>query len=118
MAVQPSDATLATWLGTGAGIGVVTTTAGSHYVIPKAGVQAYIGNDAVITDDIRDFLFSVLSKLADTYSGELTTGNTRPTKVVITKALSTVNNTAAFSVRIDTSSIVLPADYATVPVYA
>lgn len=86
MAVSPASATLATWLGTGAGIAATTTTAGSHFVVPKAGVQAYVGNDAVLTDDIRDFLHSCLAKTYDTYASPKASTDTAPTTFNITRS--------------------------------
>jgi hypothetical protein len=97
LAIQP-EKTLSQWLGTGAVIAATNTTLGSHYVIPKAAIQAYVGNDAVITDDIRDFLFSVLSRLSDVYNEPLQTGNTRVADVVVSRSVNPSSGTASFTV--------------------
>lgn len=83
MAVVPA-APLTNWL-PGAGIAAVTTTAGSHYTIPKAAVQSYVGGGTDITDDIRDFLFSVLSKCADSYAATPVSPDTRITNVIVSR---------------------------------
>ncbi len=119
MAVVPSNANLTTWLGTGA----ATTTPASAtpgYYIPRANVQAYIGNDALITDDIRDFLFSVLSKCAETYNTPKVAADTRPTKVTVTRALDTLSNPkkAIFTVIIETATVTETPVTATLPTYS
>jgi len=119
MAVKPVDATLTTWLGTGA---ATTGVAAGGYYIPTANIAKYIGSggaDAVISNDVRDFLFSVLSKCEETYSAELPTGDTRATGIVITKAVSTINSTVTFSVRLTGVTVTQPSDYiASLPTYA
>jgi len=119
MALVPANATLASWIGSGAGITASTTAAGEGYWIPKALVQTYIGNNTVITDDIRDFLFSVLSAVAATNSQEIATTDTRPTTVNVTKAINNLNNKVYFSVSINNVTVAQPQAYInTLPSYA
>ena len=114
MAVQPASVALSTWLGTGAGI---TGSATAGFFIPKANVQAYVGAttglDANISDDIRDFLFSVLSAAAAVYNADLTAGNTRPATFNISKSTNATTNTAAFIVSFSSLPLSAPT-----PVYA
>lgn len=119
MAVVPSNASLASWIGSGAGITASTTSAGQGYWIPKALVQAYVGNDAAVTDDIRDFLFSVLSAIAATNSQEIATTDSRPTTVSVTKVVSSLNNRVSFSVVLNNTTVTQPQSYVnSLPTYA
>lgn len=117
MALVPADGSMATWLGSGSGTTATSTTAGAGFWIPKAAVQAYVGSDAFVTDDIRDFLFSVLSKCADSYGTPKATTDTRPTKIVVTKTLDTVSNPkkAIFTVILEASTITVPPNTITLP---
>lgn len=106
MALVPANATLTTWLGTGAS---TTGSAAAGYFIPAANVATYIpaAGDSVITNDIRDFLFSVLSKCADAYSEPKLSTDTRPQSIVVTKSIDTLSspNRAYFTVAIEASAV-------------
>ena len=85
MAVTPAKE-LANWLGTGA----ATTTPASAtagYYIPAANVGGYLGaaGDTTITDDIRDFLHSVLSKSYETYSQPRSGTDNAPAGFTVTR---------------------------------
>lgn len=54
------------WFGTGAGI-----SGGTGFFIPKLHVAGYSTESDTVEDDIRDFLFSVLSHLADLYHQDI-----------------------------------------------
>jgi len=88
MAVSPGQ-TLANWLGTASVSGSVGA---QNYVIGQAGIEKYIGDDTLITDDIRDFLFSVLSKCADSYANT-PTGSTKPASVSVTRSIAPIAGT-------------------------
>lgn len=122
MALVPANATLASWIGTGAGTTASSTTAGAGYWIPKALVDEYVGaggTDTNVSDDIRDFLFSVLSKIADTNSQEISTSDTRPTTVSVSRVISTLNNRVTFSVTLNNvSPTSAPTYIASLPSYA
>lgn len=118
MATQPNSAALATWLDTGAAI-TTPSSATAGYYIPAGNVGAYINNDSIITNDVRDFLYSVLSKINDVYYQELTTGNTRPTTFSIGKLVSNNNNKVVFTVTLNNVTVTQPKQYiATLPTYA
>lgn len=119
MATQPSSATLPTWLGTDSAITTPTTSTAGYY-IPAGNVGPYIGTsgNTTITDDIRDFLFSTLSKINDVYYQELTTGNTRPTTFNISKLISNNNNKVVFTVTLNNVTVTQPAQFiSTLPTY-
>jgi hypothetical protein len=116
MATVPSSATLATWLGAGA-----STQSGTGYFIPAALVGTPVGNDSpTITDDIRDLLFSVLTLCEKTYSQQIATTDTRPTKISITKNLDNLSNPkkVSFFVTLEASTITQPVDSITLPSYS
>jgi hypothetical protein len=115
MATVPSSASLATWLGAGAS----TSGSGSGYFIPVALVGTPVGNDGAITDDIRDFLFSVLTLCENTYSQQIAVTDTRPTKISITKNLDNISNPkkVSFFVTLEASTITQPVDSITLPSY-
>jgi len=92
MALSPANTTIATWLGTGAGITASTLTTGAGFWVPTANVATYKGNDAIIENDIRDFLFSVLSKASDSYNATLTGADTRATSVKVNRIIDTSGN--------------------------
>jgi hypothetical protein len=107
MATVPGVA-LTNWIA-GAGIAATNTTLGSHYVIPKASVQAYVGNDTVITDDIRDFLFSILSRCADSYSAAVGAGDTKTVDVIVSRVVTAgVGGIASFNVTLKDNTYAPP----------
>ena len=117
MATVPSTATLATWLGTGAG---TTGVAASGYWIPAALVGAPVGNDSpTITNDIRDFLFSVLTLCEAQCTQQIATTDTRPTKISVTKSLDNLSNPkkVRFVVTLEAATITQPIDTITLPTY-
>jgi len=89
MAVNPSSATLATWLGTGAAI-TTPATASSGFYIPAANVGAAVGTagNTTISDDIRDFLHSNLAKVFEKYYSPIPSTDTRPQSFVISRGIS------------------------------
>jgi len=108
MALHPLNTTIATWLGSGAGIAASSTTSGEGFWVPKANVAAYVGangTDTVITNDIRDMLFSVLSRAHQTYT-TVPTGDTRATDIIISRNLDTANSTVTFAVTLKDATIV------------
>lgn len=116
MAVVPAAA-LTNWL-PGAGTGIVNiTAAGTYYNIPKAAVMTFTGGTADITDDIRDFLFSVLSRCAESYLATPGTNNSRVTNVIVSRSLSggleAGKGVATFSVTL--KELTLAAPVATLP---
>lgn len=120
MPTQPSTATLATWLGTGAATTTPATTTAGYY-IPAANVSGYVGasGNTTITDDVRDFLYSTLSKITDTYNQELTTGNTRPTSFNISRLISNNSNKVTFTITLNSVSVNQPIQFIqTLPTYA
>lgn len=92
MALVPANTTIPTWLGTGAGIQASSTVSGDGFWVPKANVATYKGNDAVIENDIRDFLFSILSKANDVYNATLTGTDTRATSVKVNRVIDSSGN--------------------------
>lgn len=120
MALVPVDSTLASWIGSGAGTTASTTTANEGYWIPKALVQAAVGADTAITNDIRDFLYSVLSRAAASYTQPIASGDTRPTKVAVTRTTDTISaqKKVVFTVVIDAATVVQTPDSITLPTYA
>ena len=109
MALYPANVQLATWLGTGAN-NVSPATAANGFYIPAANVSTYVGSggaDASVTNDIRDFLFSVLSKAYDTYT-TVPAGDTAATDVIIGRVLDTANGTISFVVTLKDATIVKP----------
>jgi hypothetical protein len=121
MAIKPADALLTTWIGTGAAT-TSPASATSGYFIPTALVSKYVGSggaDASISTDIRDFLFSILSKCEESYNVELPSGDTRTTSIVVTKSVSTLTNSVTFSVRLTGVTVTQPSDYiTTLPTWA
>lgn len=119
MALVPANANLTTWLGTGAAITSPATASQPGYFIPRANVQALVGGDAVITDDIRDFLYSVLTLCADAYSQPKATADTRPTKVVVTKNIDSLSSPkkVIFTVSLDAATVVTTPDQITLPTF-
>lgn len=117
MATVPSSANLSTWLGSGAG---TTGQNASGYWIPAALVGAPVGNDSpVITDDIRDFLFSVLTLCEQQYTQQISLNDTRPTKISVAKSLDTLSNPkkVRFVVTLEAATITQPIDTVTLPTY-
>lgn len=120
MATQPSSETMSTWLGANASV-TTPSSASPGYYIPAANVGPYVGTsgNTAISNDIRDFLYSVLSKINDVYYQELTTGNTRPTTFNISKLVSNNNNKVVFTVTLNNITVVQPEDYiSTLPTYS
>jgi hypothetical protein len=108
MPLHPLNTTISTWLGAGAGIQASSTTSGEGFWVPKANVAAYVGangNDSVITNDIRDLLFSILSRAHQTYT-TVPAGDTRATDIIISRNLDTANSTVTFAITLKDASIV------------
>lgn len=120
MALVPANSTLASWIGSGAGTTASTTTAGEGFWIPKALLVAGVGNDAVITDDVRDFLYTVLSRAAASYTQQIASTDTRPTNVVVTRTTDTISaqKKVVFTVVINASTVTQTPDFITLPTYA
>jgi hypothetical protein len=116
MATVPSSPTLATWLGAGAG---TTGVAASGYWIPAANVATPVGNDGVITNDIRDFLFSVLTLCEQQCTQQIATADTRPTKILVSKSLDNLSNPkkVRFVVTLEAATINQPVETITLPTY-
>lgn len=108
MALHPLNTTISTWLGAGSGIQASSTVSGEGFWVPKANVSAYVGatgTDAVITNDIRDMLFSILSRAHQTYT-TVPAGDTRATDIIISRNLDTTNSTVTFAITLKDASIV------------
>jgi basic membrane lipoprotein Med (substrate-binding protein (PBP1-ABC) superfamily) len=117
MATVPAAADLVSWLGTGAAI---TGVAASGYYIPAANVGAFIGNDSpTITNDIRDFLYSVLSLCEAKCTQQIAAADTRPTKISVAKSTDNLSNPKKirFVVTLDAATITNPAETITLPTY-
>lgn len=116
MATVPSAADLVTWLGTGA---ATTGVAAGGYYIPTANVAAFIGNDGVITNDIRDFLYSVLSLCEAKCTQQIASTDTRPTKISVAKTTDTLSNPkkVRFVVTLEAATVANPAETITLPTY-
>lgn len=89
MAVNPSSATLSTWLGTGAAI-TSPASATSGFFIPAANVGPGIGSagNTAISDDIRDFLHSTLGKVFEKYYSPIPAADTRPQTFTISRGVA------------------------------
>lgn len=117
MATVPATADLVTWLGTGA---ATTGVAASGYYIPAANVGAFINNDSpTITNDIRDFLYSVLSLCEAKCTQQIASTDTRPTKISVAKTTDTLSNPkkVRFVVTLEAATVSNPAETITLPTY-
>jgi hypothetical protein len=107
MALHPSNTTISTWLGSGAGIQASSTTSGEGFWVPKSNVAGYVGAsgaDTVITNDIRDMLFSILSKAHQTYT-TVPIGDTRATDIIVSRNLDIANSTVTFAITLKDATI-------------
>jgi hypothetical protein len=116
MATVPSSATLSTWLGSGAN---TTGVAASGYYIPAANVASFVGNDGLITNDIRDFLYSVLSLCEQKCTQQISSDDARPTKISVAKTTDVLNNPkkVRFVVTLEAATVSNPAETITLPTY-
>jgi hypothetical protein len=116
MATVPAAADLVSWLGTGA---ATTGVAAGGYYIPTANVAPFIGNDAVITNDIRDFLYSVLSLCEAKCTQQIASTDTRPTKISVAKSTDNLSNPkkVRFVVTLEAATVSNPAETITLPTY-
>lgn len=116
MALVPATSDLGTWLGVGAN---TTGVAASGYFIPAANVAPYVGSDSVITNDIRDFLYSVLSLCEEKCTQQILAVDTRPTKISVAKTTDTLSNPkrVRFVVTLEAATVNNPAETITLPTY-